>query len=147
MAPRYPAQPALAHPPHPRRAIDTPSGQEGMCHAWIGLSSLQLERLSKRGLEAMQVAVLFGQILLGCLTTRFNCGCASEMTVSCHLQRDWRSCQVEVHVRHCSRPFCHWPPGVSGAVIGQWSSSLDNTIDSHLPLLVGMQTFDRLNKT
>ena len=41
------------------------AGQEGMCGSWIGFLSLQPEKLSRRGLEAMKVAVLFGQISLG----------------------------------------------------------------------------------
>jgi hypothetical protein len=48
MAPRYPGQPALAHPPDLGRAIGTPSGWEGMCHAWIGCLSPRPEELSRR---------------------------------------------------------------------------------------------------
>jgi hypothetical protein len=54
---------------------------------------------------------------------------------------------VEVNVRRCCWLFRHRPQVFLGAVVGQWRLSLDNAIDLHLPLFVGMQTFDRLDKT
>ena len=66
----------MAHPPDPGRAIGTPSGQEGMFTLWIGFTSLQAEKLSRRGLGQVEAVAAGVDANKG--TTRALPGCCSS---------------------------------------------------------------------